>query len=74
MVLWWTAGRRPKWLAISPESSLVDAHDLMGNRLALPMRDGGFELSVGGKPLYLDVAANHMARFQEALRNAKAMP
>lgn len=46
----------------------------MGNRLALPKRDGGFELSVGGEPLYLEVAAEHSGRFQEASRNAKAVP
>ncbi len=73
-VLWRTAGRRAKRIAIPLEPSLVDARDLMGNRVALPMRDGGFELSVGGEPLYLEVAAEHLERFQESLRNAKAAP
>jgi hypothetical protein len=70
-VVWRSAGRRPKRIAVPLEPALVDARDMMGSRLALPGGGDRFELSVGGEPVYLIVAAEHAARLEGALTGSK---
>jgi hypothetical protein len=73
-VLWRRGGRRPRRIEVPLAASAVEARDLMGNALELKPRGPGFELAVGGEPVYLVVPAGRAGELIEALKKARRVP
>lgn len=55
-------------------ASAVDARDLMGSPVVLKPRGHGFELAVGGEPVYLVIPAARASELVEALKKAQRVP
>ena len=73
-VVWRRGGRRARRITVPLAPSAVDARDLMGNPVDLEPRGAGFELAVGGEPVYLVVPAGRADVLVGALKKAKRVP